>query len=85
MYVVKSDGSDLRKLWREYEVVHFVLSPSGRWALLWILDGGHKGDHPEPNRMAAVNVATGDTKLFEQGVVALEPNSVSNGFEKCPK
>jgi len=81
-YAVKPDGSSLRILWKPYEVMDFELSPDGEWALLWILETYHGGNHPVPNRMAAVNVATGTTKLFEQGMIALDPCSISDGIEQ---
>lgn len=79
MYVMKPDGSGLRTLWQDYEVMDFVLSPDGRQALLWILEAYHHHNHPEPNRMAAVNIIEGTTKLFKKGMLALEPNARSDG------
>jgi len=84
-YAVKPDGSSLRILWKPYEVMDFELSPDGERALLWILETYHGGNHPEPNRMAGVNVATGTTKLFEQGMIALAPHSISDGIEQSIK
>lgn len=78
-YVMRPDGSNLRALWKNPEVMRFELSPDGKRALLWILEGGHKGNHPEPNRMAAVNIISVETKLFEKNMVALEPGCVADG------
>jgi len=81
-YAVKPDGGSLRILWKPYEVMDFELSPDGQRALLWILETYHGGNHPEPNRMAAVNIATGTTKLLERGMIALAPHSISDGVEQ---
>jgi len=84
-YAVKPDGSSLRILWKPYEVMDFEVSPDGERALLWILETYHGGNHPVPNRMAGVNIASGTTKLFEQGMIALAPYSISDGVEQSTK
>ena len=84
-YAVKPDGSSLRILWEPYEVMHFEVSPDGERALLWILETYHGANHPEPNRMAGVNIASGETKLLEREMIALAPRSISDGVGQSIK
>lgn len=69
LHVVNNDGSGLRKLWSKSFA---YLAVRGQVALLWLLPDGW-GDSPEPTRMAAINIKTGKTKMYQEGMVALSP------------
>ncbi len=79
LYTIKPDGSELRALWKNPEVLGFELSPGGHHALLWLMEGPYDAS-PLATGMGAVNVVTGETKVYEKGMVSWAPEWLADEF-----
>ncbi len=79
LYTIKPDGSDLRVLWKNPEVLGFELSPGGRHALLWLMEGPYDAT-PGATGMGAVNLVTGQQRIYEDVTGADAPYWIAEHF-----